>query len=124
MTNLTVRFFIIKLTSNNVNCMKKVFKWKPIEDNTIDFLVKFVGEIQEETTKRKYTNSKIVKLVRNPSIGPCEAIKMGLKKSESDAAIIYPADDFFNANILEQMYEYKKLGYDITCHTEPLWKGD
>ena len=40
---------------------------------------------------------------------------MGLKKSESDATIIYPADDYFNANILDRMYEYKKLGYDIVC---------
>ena len=38
---------------------KKVFKWKPIEDNTIDFLVKFVGEIQEETTKRKYMSCEL-----------------------------------------------------------------
>ena len=60
--------------------------------------------------KSKYKNSKIIKLVKNPFIGPCEAIKIGLKKSESDATIIYPADDYFNANILDRMYEYKKLG--------------
>ena len=65
--------------------------------------------------KSKYTNSKFLKLVKNPSNGPCEAIKMGLKKSESDAVIIYPADDFFNANILDQMYDYRKSGYDIVC---------
>jgi hypothetical protein len=38
---------------------KKVFKWKPIEDNTIDFLVKFVGEIEEESTKRKYMSCEL-----------------------------------------------------------------
>ena len=65
--------------------------------------------------KSKYKNSKIIKLVKNPLIGPCEAIKMGLKKSESDAVIIYPADDFFNAKILDPMYEYKNSGYDIVC---------
>ena len=54
-------------------------------------------------------------MVKNPLIGPCEAIKMGLKKSESDAVIIYPADDFFNAKILDTMYEYKNSGYDIVC---------
>ena len=38
---------------------KKVFKWKPIEDNTIDFLVKFVGKIEEESTKRKYMSCEL-----------------------------------------------------------------
>lgn len=54
-------------------------------------------------------------LLKNPSNGPCEAIKFGLKNASSDAAIIYPADDFFNANILDEMYDYKKKGYDIVC---------
>ena len=38
---------------------KRVFKWKPIEDNTIDFLIKFVGEIQEESTKQKYMSCEL-----------------------------------------------------------------
>lgn len=54
-------------------------------------------------------------LLKNPFIGPCEAVKFGLKNVSSDAAIIYPADDFFNANILDEMYDYKKKGYDIVC---------
>ena len=32
---------------------------KPIEDNTIDFLIKFVGEIQEESTKQKYMSCEL-----------------------------------------------------------------
>jgi hypothetical protein len=56
----------LSVGSNNENegssltgTWKKVFKWKPIEDNTIDFLVKFVGEIQEDSTKRKYMSCEL-----------------------------------------------------------------
>ena len=63
----------------------------------------------------KYINLNQVKLLKNPHTGPCEAIKNGLNNSTSEAAIIYPADDFFNANLLDKMFEYKKSGYDIVC---------
>ena len=52
--------------------------------------------------KSKYNKYKKIKLLKNPGIGPCEAIKNGLNKSISDAAIVYPADDFFNAKILDK----------------------
>ena len=90
-------------------------------DNIKNYNILYICYDQEEDItiqlikKSKYKNSKIIKLVKNPLIGPCEAIKMGLKKSESDAVIIYPADDFFNAKILDTMYEYKNSGYDIVC---------
>tara|TARA_B100000900_G_scaffold410475_1_gene428344 strand:- start:2539 stop:5460 length:2922 start_codon:yes stop_codon:yes gene_type:complete len=32
----------------------KVFKWKPVEDNTIDFLINFVSDIELEGEKYKY----------------------------------------------------------------------
>ena len=38
-----------------------------------------------------------------------------MKNSTSEAAIIYPADDFFNGELLDKMFEYKKSGYDIVC---------
>ena len=65
--------------------------------------------------KSKYNKHKKIKLLKNPGIGPCEAIKNGLNNSSSDAAIVYPADDFFNAKILDEMYDYKIKGYDVVC---------
>ena len=65
--------------------------------------------------KSKYNKYEKIKLLKNPGIGPCEAIKNGLNKSVSDAAIVYPADDFYNAKILDEMYYYKTKGYDLVC---------
>ena len=65
--------------------------------------------------KSKYNKHQKIKLLKNPGVGPCEAIKNGLKNSNSDAAIVYPADDFFNAKILDEMYAYKIKGYDVVC---------
>ena len=42
--------------------------------------------------------------IKNPSRGPCSAIKEGFKSGNSDCVIVYPADDFINFNILDQMY--------------------
>ena len=63
----------------------------------------------------KYRNVKKIKLLKNPLDGPCEAVKYGLNESRSEAAIVYPADDFFNGNILDKMYDLSKEGYDIVC---------
>lgn len=45
-----------------------------------------------------------VLFIKNPKKGPCSAIKEGLKSGNSDCVIVYPADDFLNFNILDQMY--------------------
>ena len=63
----------------------------------------------------KYKNIEKIKLLKNPIDGPCEAIKYGLNVSKSEAAIVYPADDYFNGNILDTMYDLSKQGYDIVC---------
>ena len=42
--------------------------------------------------------------IKNSSRGPCSAIKEGFKSGNSDCVIVYPADDFINFNILDQMY--------------------
>ena len=42
--------------------------------------------------------------IKNPSRGPCSAIKEGFKSGNSDCVIVYPADDFINFNILDEMY--------------------
>ncbi len=77
-------------------------------DSDEDITIKLIN-------KSKYIDLENIKLLRNPYEGPCEAIKHGLNKSQSEAAIIYPADDFFNASLLEDMFEFRKKGYDIVC---------
>ena len=66
---------------------------------------------QYENDFKRFTFEII--LVKNPSRGPCTAIKKGLYFGKSDCAIVYPADDFLNINIIDQMYNSFKNGNDI-----------
>ena len=52
-------------------------------------------------------------LVKNPSAGPCAAIKEGLYFGNSECVIVYPADDFLNINIIDKMYLSFKENNDI-----------
>jgi len=52
-------------------------------------------------------------LVKNPLAGPCEAIKHGLNFGNSECVIVFPADDFLNINIIDQMYSAFKNNNDI-----------
>jgi len=61
--------------------------------------------------KFKEFNFEII-LVKNPSRGPCSAIKEGFKIGNSDCVIVYPADDFINFGILDLMYNHYLNG----CH--------
>ena len=59
--------------------------------------------IFEYKNKLKNFNFEIL-FIKNPSRGPCSAIKKGLKSGNSDCVIVYPADDFINSNLLDTMY--------------------
>ena len=54
-----------------------------------------------------------VTLVKNPTTGPCAAIKKGLYFGNSDCVIVYPADDLLNIDIIDKMYESFKRENDI-----------
>ena len=54
-----------------------------------------------------------IKLIKNPSSGPLTAIKQGFLKGNSDAVIVYPADDFLNYKLLDEMYNKYLDGNDI-----------
>jgi len=54
-----------------------------------------------------------IKLVKNPQKGPCSAVKEGLKYGGSKCVIVYPADDFINFNLIDQMYEAYTQDNDI-----------
>lgn len=52
-------------------------------------------------------------LVKNPLTGPCEAIKAGLYYGNSDCVIVYPADDFLNFKIIDEMFRAFKDNNDV-----------
>lgn len=54
-----------------------------------------------------------VLFVKNPSKGPCSAIKSGLLFGNAKCVIVYPADDFLNYKILDKMYELYLTGSEI-----------
>ena len=54
-----------------------------------------------------------VHLVKNSSTGPSEAIKKGLYYGKSDCVIVYPADDFLNIKIIDDMYKAYTESNDI-----------
>jgi dolichol-phosphate mannosyltransferase len=56
-----------------------------------------------------------VELVRNNSRGAHHAIMAGLAASEAPYVVVYPADDDFNAIILDRMATKAADGNDIVC---------
>ena len=54
-----------------------------------------------------------IELVKNPTRGPCSAIKKGLYYGNSDCVIVYPADDFLNVEIIDVMYDAFTKNHDI-----------
>ncbi len=65
-------------------------------DNTLKYIKKI------KNYKEKIT------LIKNENFGPNEAIKKGLKESESDILLVYMADDFDNIDLINKMYEIIK----------------
>jgi dolichol-phosphate mannosyltransferase len=64
--------------------------------------------------KDEFKNFKFqVILVKNPKAGPCTAVKEGINFGGSDCVIVYPADDFINYNLIDEMYKSFVDGNDI-----------
>ncbi len=76
-------------------------------DDDSDNLFQYLNEI--------ININKNIKLIKNNYHGPCGAVKTGLEKSETNAMIVYPADDLINGNILDDMYTLYLEGYDIVA---------
>ena len=71
-------------------------------------------DIFEYKKKFKEFDFEII-LIKNPSRGPCSAIKEGFKSGNSDCVIVYPADDFINFEILDIMYNHYLDGNHIVA---------
>ena len=75
------------------------------EDNTLPAI---------EANRLQYSGLTIA-LVRNRARGAHHAIMSGLAASTAPYVVVYPADDDFNAAILDRMVEKAKEGCDIVC---------
>ena len=96
---------ILKLLKIFNNFVKTNFKVLICYDLKDDDIFKF----QDEFKKLNFD----IKLIKNPSSGPLTAIKQGFLKGNSDAVIVYPADDFLNYKLLDKMYNKYLDGNDI-----------
>ncbi|MDO8752060.1 MAG: glycosyltransferase family 2 protein, partial [Candidatus Wolfebacteria bacterium] len=80
------------------------------EDNTLP-AVRQVGDLGFE-----------VRLVKNRTKGVHEAIMTGFEVSDAEAVMVYPADESYNAVIIDRMYAKFKEGNDIVVASR-LMKG-
>jgi len=74
-------------------------------DSDDDDIFEYKNDLQKLTCE--------VYLVKNSSTGPSEAIKKGLYYGKSDCVIVYPADDFLNIKIIDEMYKAYTENNDI-----------
>lgn len=56
-----------------------------------------------------------VEFIRNPGRGAHAAVMTGLGAGSAPFVVVYPADDDFNAAILDRMVELARQGNDIVC---------
>ena len=56
-----------------------------------------------------------VKFVRNPGRGAHGAVMAGFAASSAAIVVVYPADDDFNAGIIDRMAGLVNEGYDVVC---------
>ena len=96
---------ILKLLEIFSNFVKTNFKVLICYDLKNDDIFKFEDEFKRFNFD--------IKLIKNPSSGPLTAIKQGFLKGNSDAVIVYPADDFLNYKLLDKMYNKYLEGNDI-----------
>ena len=88
---------IIKLFSEFKSNIKTNFRVLLCYDKDDDDIFKY---------KKEFNNFNFeIKLLKNPNSGPCSAIIEGLNYGGSECVIVYPADDFLNFNIIDEMYK-------------------
>jgi glycosyltransferase involved in cell wall biosynthesis len=72
---------------------------------------------------REYAQSSVkIVLVRNSGTGPHEAVVSGFRASTAAAVLVFPADDIYNAQIIDQMVRGFEAGCEIVSASR-LMKG-
>ena len=84
----------------------------------INFRVLVVYDFDEDPTiqviKNNFEKNEIIYL-KNKYQGLNGAIKTGFENIQSKAALLYPADDHENFNLIYKMFNKYNEGYDIVC---------
>tara|TARA_B100000686_G_C16732013_1_gene941246 strand:- start:528 stop:1265 length:738 start_codon:yes stop_codon:yes gene_type:complete len=96
---------VVKLLDQFQLILKTKFRVLLCYDLDDDDIFKYENEI------KKY-NFEVI-FVKNSFSGPLEAIKKGLYYGNSDCVVVYPADDFLNIKIIDQMYTSYTQNNDI-----------
>ena len=81
------------------------------EDNTLPVLKHYQDHISKQNNLAPFN----LKLVQNQSKGPLAAIVSGFKQSSAPYVLVYPADDFINAKLIDPMLSMAKNGADLVC---------
>ena len=56
-----------------------------------------------------------VNFIKNRRVGLHGAVVSGFEESQAPIVMMMPADDSWNAKIIDKMVQYQKLGFDIVC---------
>ena len=73
--------------------------------------------------KENFDNNRIF-LVKNKYSGLNGAMKTAFEYSESDSVVLYTAEDHQNFDVINQMFEKFKNGYDVVCASRLMLGGD
>ena len=92
---------VVKLLNEFKNYIKTSFRVLLCYDLDDDNIFEYKEDL------KKYEFEVI--LVKNPSNGPCSAIKKGLYYGNSDCVVVYPADDFLNIKLIDKMFDLYKF---------------
>ena len=68
-----------------------------------------------KTIKENFPNSKKISFIKNYTRGFNNALISGIKKTDSDAILIYMADDHENHKLIDTCFEKFLSGYDVVC---------
>ena len=82
---------------------KILFCYDDVNDNIFDY--------EDELKKFDFD----IEFIKNPSQGPCSAIKEGFSVGVSDCVIVYPCDDFINVELINKMHHLFLTGKDIVA---------
>jgi len=61
------------------------------------------------------TFAQEIRFIKNTGRGPHQAVMSGFKASHAPFVLVYPADDDYNAGIIDAMVEKATQGNDIVC---------
>ncbi len=95
---------LMELFKKNIKINFKIlFCYDDVTDNIFDY--------QDELKKFDFD----IEFIKNPSQGPCSAIKEGFSVGVSDCVIVYPCDDLINVELINEMYNLFLNGKHIVA---------